>query len=179
MKILGLDLSLTATGCVVLENGELKKSELIKTKSPESKTPDTELKRLFEIRDKIVIDGMDIIVLEGLSMMTHRTTSLVQLSGLNYLIREKIYNAGIPFLVVPPTSLKKFILGKGNGAKELMLLETYKKYNVEFDDNNLCDAFALAKVGEAILNINNAIEQKLNQKQIEVIDIIIKQILIK
>lgn len=53
--------------------------------------------------------------------------------------------------IVAPTSLKKFVTGKGTGVKkEQMLLATYRKWCAEFADNNLADAFGLAKIAEAL-----------------------------
>lgn len=52
--------------------------------------------------------------------------------------------------IVPPTSLKKFVTGAGNAAKDNMLLGVYKKWDREFKDNNLADAYGLARLAEAI-----------------------------
>jgi len=48
--------------------------------------------------------------------------------------------------------LKKFVCGKGGVKKEVILLHTYKRYNETFENNNICDAFVLAKIAEAIIN---------------------------
>ena len=52
---------------------------------------------------------------------------------------------------IPPFSWKKYLFGgtipKG-GSKDLILLRTYKAYDKEFDDNNLCDAFNIMKFTE-------------------------------
>jgi crossover junction endodeoxyribonuclease RuvC len=52
----------------------------------------------------------------------------------------------IPFIVIPPTSLKAYVTGKGNAPKELMIREVFKKWKYEADDNNDSDAYALARV---------------------------------
>lgn len=49
--------------------------------------------------------------------------------------------------IVAPTALKKFTIGKASSGKELMLLHVFKKYGVEFSDNNAADAYALAQIG--------------------------------
>lgn len=50
-------------------------------------------------------------------------------------------------LVVPPTSLKKYITGKGTGVKKnQVLLSVYKKWNVEFADDNAADSYGLARL---------------------------------
>jgi len=114
----------------------------------------------------------DLAVIEGLAFMSRNTTSLIQLAGLNYMIRHQMYKIGIPFLIVPPTSLKKFITGKGNAPKEFMLMEVYKRFNEEFRDNNTCDAYCLAKIGEAMLDPKNP---KLKIYQQEVINKLIEK----
>jgi len=54
--------------------------------------------------------------------------------------------AALP-LVVPPTSLKKYIAGKGTGIKKnQILLAVYKKWNVEFNDDNAADSYGLARI---------------------------------
>lgn len=64
---------------------------------------------------------------------------------------DKLNGLGYP-TIVPPTSLKKFVTGKGNATKDQMLLHTYKKWGVEFADNNLADAYGLARMADAIEN---------------------------
>jgi hypothetical protein len=50
-------------------------------------------------------------------------------------------------LIVPPTSLKKYITAKGNGvAKNQILLAVYKKWDVEFTDDNAADSYGLARI---------------------------------
>jgi hypothetical protein len=50
-------------------------------------------------------------------------------------------------LIVPPTNLKKYVAGKGNAvSKSQMLLNVYKKWNVEFNDDNAADSYGLAHI---------------------------------
>lgn len=50
-------------------------------------------------------------------------------------------------LIVTPSMLKKYVTGKGNGVqKNQMLLQTYKTWGVEFNDDNACDSFGLAMI---------------------------------
>lgn len=164
---IGMDLSLTGTGVVVISNDKLIEKVLIKSK-PIGKRPIDELHRIQKIIKQIfdIVDNYspDIVVIEGLAMMARNTTALTQLSGMNYMIRDRL--GEIQFLIVVPTMLKKFITGKGNIAKDVMLLEVYKKYNMYFTDDNLCDAYSLAMLGCAMINENN----KLNEYQLETIN---------
>jgi len=148
MKILGLDLSLTETGLVALEDKEIVMKHLIKTKPDQF---ETEIERILYIINEITslpIPYLDLVVIEGASLGSFKTRSLFTLGKLHGLIEMFLKENEIKYIIVPPRSLKKFITGKGNAKKELMLLKVYKKYGIEFDNNNLCDAFALAKYGE-------------------------------
>lgn len=169
MTSLGIDLSLRETGYVCLKNGTIIKQLLI-TSAPKIKTTLGELQRLLTIINNICATNLvniDITVIEGLSYgAAFQSTSLMQLAGLNYMLRERIYHLNKQFIIIAPTQLKKFITGKGNCAKELMLLSTYKRYGVSFTNNNLCDAYGLAQVGLAYMNSS---AKKLNHNQAEIV----------
>jgi hypothetical protein len=49
-------------------------------------------------------------------------------------------------LQVPPMTLKKYATGKGTSKKQEMLLQIYKRWGVEFNDDNAADAYALARL---------------------------------
>ena len=170
MTIIGLDLSLTATGYINLCNGKILEQKLIKSK-PVGDKPTDELKRILGIVKEISVKGSDLVVVEGIAFGIRKTTSLAQLSALNYFVRNKCYENKIPFVIAAPTSLKKFVTGKGNIHKELMLMETYKKYGISFSENNLCDSYGLSKIGEALLG-----KEKLPVYQAEVVKLLKKQL---
>ena len=47
--------------------------------------------------------------------------------------------------IIPPTVLKKYITGKGTGVqKNQILLNVYKKWGVEFTDDNAADSYGIA-----------------------------------
>lgn len=59
--------------------------------------------------------------------------------------------------IVPPTSLKKFVLGDGGGQKDDIKLGVYKKWGVDFStgkkgDDNQADAYGLAKIAYALVH---------------------------
>lgn len=51
---------------------------------------------------------------------------------------------------IAPTRLKKYVTGKGNSPKKVMLLNVYKKWDEEFTDDNLGDAYALARAARDV-----------------------------
>lgn len=172
---MGIDPSLTGTGVVLLEDGKIIHKVLIKSK-PGGKKPIDELIRIVEIVSQIRLafksSTIDMAAIEGIAFGIGKTTSLAQLSGLNYLIRELLLENSIPFIIVAPTSLKKFATGKGNSQKDQVMLEVYKRWGVSILDNNICDAYALAQVALSTLDKT----RKNTKIQQEVIDLVKTQI---
>jgi len=146
ISYIGLDLAFMNNGfCCVDEQGSIIYQEVITC--PKSIVSDEEkLIFLFEKITKLIDEYLpEKVCIEGLSFGSNGR-SVSQMGALHYLIRIFLFKLGIKYQIVPPTNLKKFVTGVGNCKKELMLLKTYKKFNVEFDDNNLCDAFCLARM---------------------------------
>lgn len=92
-------------------------------------------------------------VMEGYAFSRQMGHMLGELGGAVKLILAEYYglagpdSPGYP-LIVPPSTLKKFTVGKGSGvAKQQMLLAIYKKWGVEFADDNMADSYALAMIG--------------------------------
>ena len=155
MITIGIDPSLTNTGIVVLSDhpyGDLQDNWIIQPKT-------AGVLRLFEIRGELIklLDRMagegespaDLVVIEGYAFA--RPNQAHQIGELGGMIRMLMTARGENWIEVAPSALKKFATGKGNAPKELILQQVYKRWGVEFDDNNLADAFTLAKVGQAYL----------------------------
>lgn len=155
MKTLGVDLSLTGTGIALLVDGEMTFNKSIKSKKL-GDTPTDEVTRLASISDEVmeIVDEHqpDMVVLEGIAFMARNTTALAQLAGLSYLVRHGLLQRGKGFIIVAPTSLKKFVTGKGNCPKDVIMLEIYKRWDVSILDNNVADAFGLAHVGMSVID---------------------------
>lgn len=67
-------------------------------------------------------------------------------------------DAGFP-TIVAPTALKKFVTGRGNNVKKNeMLLAVYKRWGYETTNDNLADAYALARVAQACHELMNGSE---------------------
>lgn len=79
----------------------------------------TEIGKIF---DELLEDSETEIEvrMEGISFSSRNTSSLAELSALNYLIREACYKRNIKFIILPPTKVKKFATGNGQADKELM-----------------------------------------------------------
>ena len=87
---------------------------------------------------------IEVVVIEDYSFMS-RGRAVFSLGELGGAIKNMIFEKKIPIVKVSPPALKKFITGKGNSDKNVMLMKIYKNYGKEFLDDNIADAFALGK----------------------------------
>ena len=91
---------------------------------------------------------------------------LGQWAGIVELI---LYKLGKEYIFATPSQLKKYVIGKGKGAKQLMLLKTYQNFSEEFEDDNLCDAYGLSRIAHDYYHIkkqNKQIDIKNYQKEV-------------
>ena len=144
--VLGIDPSLTATG-LALPDGQ---SQVYKP----PKCCNRGMRRLRKIRQKImgVVEAYqpDLVVIEGYAFGARysHSHSLGELGG---AIRLALYEAGVPYIDVPPTVLKMFATGKGNASKEKVLVEAIRRLDFEGHDNNEADALWLRAFGHTFL----------------------------
>lgn len=101
------------------------------------------IERIGDLHYKSVLD----VAVEAPVRMSH---SALMSGELFYAVRRVLRtqlqgDARYP-LQVPPATLKKYVTGKGTGQKNLMLMETYKKWNVTFTDDNAADSYGLARI---------------------------------
>lgn len=136
-NILGFDQSLT-------ESGWYYNNKNFGTIKPKNKG----IKRLIEIRTELekLFDGFDIthISMENYSFGSRYNREI--LGELGGVIKTLSYDLGIKIITVPTTVLKKYVTGKGNSKKEVMLLYVFKNYGFETKNNNIADAFSLKKI---------------------------------
>jgi crossover junction endodeoxyribonuclease RuvC len=82
------------------------------------------------------------VAIEGYAFGANgRVFGLGELGG---LLRLETYQKGYRMIEVPPTTLKKHLTGQGNVQKQVMIKELFKKYDIDTNDDNDCDAIALA-----------------------------------
>jgi crossover junction endodeoxyribonuclease RuvC len=97
------------------------------------------------------------VFLEGPAFLANGQFAL-QMGALHFMIRLMLKKRGVNYKVIAPGTLKKFVTGKGNTKKDLMLLKVYKKWGVEFDNDNLADAYGLARM--ALEDYNNGLPSR-------------------
>lgn len=148
MNFIGVDLSLTGTGIVILNNdGEITTKRIIKT-LPSNGSIDARISNIKNIIHELITPNdkdNDVWYVEGLSYQS-KGRGMLNLAGLHYVITVMLFDHNAEYKEIPPSTLKKWATGKGNSKKELMILHAYKRWGIEFSDNNLCDAFMLARM---------------------------------
>ena len=107
---------------------------------------------LFDHFDYVSKDHeIDKIAMEGTVLASHSALVLGELSALVKLTIYDYFDDDIRFpVMVPPMTLKKYAAGKGNAKKQEMLLQMYKRWGVEFSDDNAADSYALARLAAGI-----------------------------
>lgn len=155
---LGIDQSLTSTGIAVLREGT--SQPLVCTALP------TKLKgpaRLAYIRDRargfLEEYTPRAAALEGYSYGS--TGKVFELGELGGVLKLLLHDAGVPFLVVPPSSLKKFIAHKSEATKEDMRRAVEERFGLDIDQEDACDAYGLARVARAWMLKNSTIRAEL------------------
>jgi len=75
-------------------------------------------------------------------------------------------NLRVP-LQIPPMTLKKYAAGKGNAKKQEMLMQIFKRWGIEFNDDNAADSYALARLasGSAQGAIEEAIVEQIKDSK--------------
>lgn len=167
----GIDQSLTGFAFAVIDMEDPKKYYVNVYKSPYSgvrRLSDIDnflFEQMTELSGKEIID----VAMEGTVLASNAALVLGELSATVKLFfyeyfdgTNQVYPSAEPHLrtplQIPPMTLKKYASGKGTSKKQEMLLQIYKRYGVEFNDDNAADAYALARLAGGI--VIDEIEQK-------------------
>ena len=113
------------------------------------KSPYFGIERLVDIKEWLEENGNEILdlAMEGTVLASQAALVLGELSATVRLAIHSYFKDERKYpLKVPPMTLKKFAAGKGNSKKQEMLLQIYKRWGVEFLDDNAADAYALARL---------------------------------
>ena len=129
----------------------------------------------FSYADLFVIEGYSYGSKQGREIAGEVRGAAIMAMLNDFVVGSAFENAGEvvsrmdlnKIVLVPPTSLKKFVLGKGAGDKDMMRLGVYKRWGFEAATNDEVDAYALARIGLAHLMGDAAV---LTVPQQEVID---------
>lgn len=137
MNIIGLDLSLTATGIAHVDGS---------TSTVKTRTEDGD-RRLVRIQDAVraaIAPGVQLAVIEDLP--THAKGAGI--TGMVHgAVRAVLIEHTVPYALVVAATLKAYATGNGSADKTAMALAAFKRAGVEFPDDNQCDAWWLRVAG--------------------------------
>ena len=118
------------------------------------------------------------IAMEGTVLASHSALKLGELAGMVKLAIWDYFDGNlysvIPYeehirtpLQIPPMTLKKYAAGKGNAKKQEMLMQIYKRWGIEFNDDNAADSYALARAaaGISIDSVEKAVIEQLKDSK--------------
>ena len=143
MRILGLDLSLTSTGYVLLEGDLVVWHGVVGS----STLRDPERLQMFNtwIRRTIIENRLEQVAIEGYSYGSSQAhTRAFSIGELGGVIKLAIHQARLPLHVIAPGTWKKVLCGNGSLSKKNAAVELYKRYGIEYSSQDTLDAWAVA-----------------------------------
>jgi crossover junction endodeoxyribonuclease RuvC len=157
MKALGLDVSTSKTGVVLLEETGTSTPKLLLEKIVAfPKLTGFERYRAIALEIMELVHSRlqpeDRIVIEGYSLNLKNASSVVPLVEVGSLVRFMFHIDGKSWLDPRATELKQFATGKGNSPKEMVVAHVLSRWGHLALDNNTADAYALSCMGLAHAN---------------------------
>lgn len=141
MRIMGLDLSMSATG-VAFPDGS---TAVIKPRG-EGDARLLSIERQTE--HAVRLARPDLAVIEEFQGAAQGAANKV-IPMVHATVRLIFMRAAIPYVLVNPSTLKLYATGSSSADKTAMTLAAYKRMEREFTDDNECDAAWLRAAGHA------------------------------
>lgn len=136
LRIVGLDLSITATGICDADGNTT-------TVGGDAKLGD---QRLIDIRDSVAVavENADLVLIELLPQHMKAAGITAMVHG---VVRVLLVELGIPYTMITPGTLKTYATGKGNATKSDMRIALYQRFGIDERDDNQADAWWLRALG--------------------------------
>lgn len=144
--IAGVDASLSAFG-LALPGGALRTLKP-KAGAAEPARRLHELARAVERTLRTFPPPPALVLIEGYDLHPRGITSAHRLAELGGVIRLRLFELGIPYLEIPPASLKRYATGTGNANKDRMI-DAARALGATPADHDQADAFLLRHLGRA------------------------------
>lgn len=134
-RIIGIDPSITATGIVDAAGNW--------STVHATDRGDGRLRWIYNaVRD--AAQEASLAVVEDLPVHAHSAGLLGMAQG---VLRLALMRASVPYVLVPPATLKKYATGKGNADKPMMRAALRDRLGIDLRDDNQVDAFWLRAMG--------------------------------
>ena len=153
---LGLDLSYSSTGVVLLDSESTGSKEIVAVNVAAGKPSDT-----FPIRATFLLEGIwrsiprnlkskngisnTLVIIEGAAYAA--TYNAFMLGELNGVIKFWLATKGYDYILIPPTTLKKYATNDGRADKKKVMQHVTKKWDFSHTCNDIVDAYVLARMG--------------------------------
>jgi crossover junction endodeoxyribonuclease RuvC len=153
MSVIGIDPSLTSTGLVALASWAEQLDGLNVTTQPYGGDPGRNvherMNRIEHITREVLASVQKhkptVICVEGYSL-GHNTPGTADRLELGGLLRYSICRECASVYEVAPSTLKKWATGKHTSDKVQVAVALSKRYGVEFQNDDMYDAYALARM---------------------------------
>lgn len=147
MRIMGLDPSIACTG-MSLPNGTTR------TIKPKTKG-DARLKEIADLVN-LWVQGqeVDLVVMEGLAGVYKGEAARI-IPMLHGALRLELMRLRVPYMVLNPTTLKRFATGSATADKTAMALAALKRLDREYGTSDECDADWLRIAGRFVYGLGH------------------------
>lgn len=170
MIVVGVDPSSTSTGVAVLDTEDLLVIETHTVKSA-GRTKDSwaaRSERIIRTADQVaaMVPAPAHVVMEAPSLGQRAQSGVVDRMGLWWRLFWRFKSELGGLTLVPPASRAKYATGKGNAAKDAVMLAVAKRYpQATITGNDEADAVALAAIGARLAG--HPIEDSLPKTHLE------------
>lgn len=147
LRVLGLDPSLTLSGGAQISS--LGESAALFRWKPPVKLRGAERMGWHLDNMSQVARECDLVVIEGIAGSgVLGVEAHLELAGLHWVIRHRLYQLGIPCAVVQPSLRQMYLTGKGKADKPACLLAAERRWpDIGFVGTDDADAYTLAHMG--------------------------------
>lgn len=108
-----------------------------------------ELARTLERSLRVFPPRPRLIVVEGYSLASPGRLSLVRLGELGGVVRLRLFELEIPYVEIPPSSLKRYATGNGSAKKDAMVAAALELGSPAGLNDDEADAWLLRHLGRA------------------------------
>ncbi len=144
----GLDPSLTGFGLATVIDGDVAVATLKTQKRGHERLDDLLCDASIAAKDA------DLVIIEGVALYVRHGGTSLELAGLSWLVRHRLWECSRPYAVIPPSVRKKWLTANGSASKSECLAAAIKRFPaVDIRDDNQADALTLAAMGAAHLGV--------------------------
>jgi Holliday junction resolvasome RuvABC endonuclease subunit len=168
MIFLGLDLSITGSGVVLIDESYKIVDKIV------LHSDTIGIERLFHLENQFItflnpyFKLINLVCIESPAFGA-REGQLFNIGEVKGIFKVNLFKHGKEIIFAAPTQVKKVCWGTGTGTKDLMLLKVFQNFGEEFLSHDLADAYVLARIARDyyFLYIKKAnVELKKYQKEV-------------